>query len=65
MDVQNIAGIDNPASPNYTFKRKADNSDWYTTDGAALKPDGSNAVPLLLDNNSAIITPSVGFVVEF
>jgi len=65
IDVQNVLDINNPASPDYTFKRKADNSDWLTTDGETLKPDGSNAIPLLLSNNSAIITPSIGFVIEF
>jgi hypothetical protein len=65
MDVQNALGTKNQASPDYTFKRKADNSDWYTTDGGPLKSDGSNAVPVLLDNSSAIVTPSIGFVVEF
>ena len=65
MDLQNALGINNPASPDYTFNRKSDNSGWLTTDGGPLKPDGSNATPVLLDNNSAIITPSIGFVVEF
>jgi hypothetical protein len=65
MDVQNALGINNPAAPDYTFKRTADNSGWLTTDGNSLKPDGSNAIPMLLDDSSATIIPSIGFVIEF
>ncbi|MGZ5304208.1 MAG: TonB-dependent receptor plug domain-containing protein, partial [Bacteroidia bacterium] len=65
VDVQNITLNNNPAYPQYTFKRLDDNSDWFTTDGNAVKPDGSNAVPLILSNESALVTPTFGFVVEF
>jgi hypothetical protein len=52
--------------PNYTFKRNASNTGFETTDGAALKPDGSNAIPVFLENtNSSSILPTIGFIFEF
>ncbi len=34
-------------------------------DGQPLRPDGSNAVPTQLTNNDALVTPTIGIVVEF
>jgi len=65
MDVTNAAGFSNPSLPNYSFKRNADNSGFETTDGQALKQDGSNGIPVLLQDQSALVTPSIGFIFEF
>ena len=64
-DVTNAYAAKEPAIPTFTFKRTADNSAFLTTDGKPLKADGSNGVPLLLDNTSAIVIPTLGFIVEF
>ena len=42
-----------------------ENATFKTTDGLALKKDGSNAIPTLTDNNSVFITPTIGFIYEF
>jgi hypothetical protein len=42
-----------------------DNGVFKTTDGQALKKDGSNAIPELFDNNSVFVTPTIGFILEF
>ena len=65
MDVQNAFALSNPAVPNYAFQRLPDNSGYVTTDGQPIRPDGSNAVPLLLDNSSAVVVPTIGFIFEF
>ena len=65
IDIQNILNTINPAPPNYTFQRTADGSAFLTTDGKALSADGSNAVPLLLENMEGSLLPSIGIVVEF
>jgi len=65
VDIQNILNAVNPAPPNYTFQRTADGSAFLTTDGQAIRPDGSNAIPLLLENTEGSLLPSVGIVVEF
>jgi len=65
MDIVNAFGFANPALPNYSFKRNEDNSDFETTDGQALNADGSNGIPVLLQDNSALVTPSIGFIFEF
>ncbi len=65
LDIQNLFGFKQEATPYYTFKRNEDNSGFATTDGQALKADGSNAIPLILQNNSTLITPTIGFIFEF
>ena len=65
IDIQNLLNTVNAAPPNYTFQRTADGSAFVTTDGQALRADGSNAVPLLLENTEGSLLPTVGIVVEF
>ncbi|GAB3331062.1 TonB-dependent receptor [Hymenobacter humi] len=65
IDVQN-ALLTKPASPpTYTFERTPDNTGYTTTDGQPLRPDGRNAVPILLLDEDALIVPTIGFIVEF
>ncbi|SHJ14698.1 Outer membrane receptor proteins, mostly Fe transport [Hymenobacter daecheongensis DSM 21074] len=65
LDVQNAFVLRNPALPEYTFQRLPDNSGFATTDGQPIRPDGVNAVPVLLDNNDPSVTPTIGFILEF
>lgn len=65
IDVQNILGALNESSPNYTFKRNADNTGFETTDGLALKQDGSNAIPLVIYNKTRTVIPTIGLMFMF
>lgn len=65
LDISNVYGSVQPEYPKYTFMRNADNSGFQTTDGQPLKADGSNAVPLILDNSDPVIIPTIGFIIEF
>lgn len=65
IDIQNVFMFDTPGYPQYTFSRNADNSGFITTDGQALKADGSNAEPVILSNNDPIFLPTFGFILEF
>ncbi len=65
VDIQNFARLSSEGVPKYTFRRNADNSGFATTDGAALRPDGSNAIPVLLDNDNSTFVPTIGFIFEF
>ncbi len=65
IDIQNLLNTVNPAPPNYTFQRTPDGTAFLTTDGQPLNADGSNAIPLLLENTEGSLLPSVGIVVEF
>lgn len=65
LDITNWYAAKSVAVPSYTFKRTADNTAFVTTDGLSLKPDGSNAIPVLLKNDEAQFTPTIGFIVEF
>lgn len=65
VDFQNVLMTVQYSPPYYTFKRNADNTGFETTDGAPLKADGSNGIPLILENESKTVTPSIGLIVEF
>lgn len=64
LDIQNLLRAKSPALATYTFERNADGS-YATTDGQAIRPDGSNAIPLLIPNDDPFFLPSIGFIVEF
>jgi hypothetical protein len=65
LDITNFLRMPGESAPDYTFQRTTDNSAFLTTNGAALQPDGSNAVPIVLENRSVLFVPTVGFIVEF
>ena len=65
LDIVNAFVQPTPAFPNYTFERNERNTGWATTDGQSVKADGSNAIPLILTNNDAIIIPTIGFIIEW
>ncbi len=64
-DFQNAFLYKTPSLPKYTFERTVDNSGFATVDGNPIVMDGSNAVPLVLNDRSATIVPSIGFIFEF
>lgn len=65
VDIQNITGSKQQGTPYYTFKRNSSNTGFETTDGQALKLDGSNGIPVVLENISATVTPTLGLIFEF
>jgi hypothetical protein len=64
LDVQNALLFKAVAVPEYSFQRSADNAGFVTTDGQALQPDGSNAIPLILADNTPSVLPTLGFIIE-
>jgi hypothetical protein len=65
LDVQNAARFTSEGIPNYTFTRNANNTGFATTDGNPVKADGSNAIPVLLNNDNSTFVPTIGFIFEF
>jgi outer membrane cobalamin receptor len=65
IDLQNVLMQKTENAPKFTFERKADNSDFKTTDGMPLKTDGSNGIPFILNTSSSNLLPSIGFSFEF
>ena len=65
IDIQNLFRAPSPAIPDYTFKRNADNTGFETTDGQALSPNGSNGIPILLQDQTPLSIPAIGFIFEF
>jgi hypothetical protein len=65
LDLQNAFAFSQPAPDDYTFKRTDDGKNYLTTDGQPVQNNGSNAIPLLLNNASTLTTPTLGFIVEF
>ncbi|MCM4169364.1 Vitamin B12 transporter BtuB [Arenibacter antarcticus] len=65
LDVQNLLIQKNESNPDYTFQRNADNTGFQTTDGQPIQMDGSNAIPVILDNKSGHPLPTIGIIFEF
>lgn len=65
VDIQNLLVQPSPSFPSYTWQRNADNTGFATSDGLFLQPNGSNAIPVILDDTTPQVTPTIGFVVEF
>jgi hypothetical protein len=64
LDITNFYGAKSVAPPFYVFSANTDGT-FKTTDANLLKKDGSNAIPVLFDNNQIFITPTFGFIWEF
>lgn len=65
LDLQNVLMQKDPRLPKFTFARNEDNTGFKTTDGKALRTDGSNGIPYILDTSSGNLLPSIGFSFEF
>lgn len=65
LDVQNFYGAKSTGIASYTFQRTADNKSFITTDGQPVQKNGSNAIPVLLNNIEGTVLPTVGFIIEF
>ena len=65
FDIQNATVANNESVPRYTFKRNTDNTGFATTDGAPLRQNGSNGIPLILKDAAGNLTPTIGIVFEF
>lgn len=64
FDFQNATFARNVSKDYYSFQRNADNT-FVTTDGKPLKSDGSNGIPVLIENIDQTITPALGIIFEF
>jgi len=65
IDIQNFYASKSTGSPQYTFRRKEDNSAFITTNGKPIETNGSNAIPYLLENAEGTLIPTIGFIIEF
>ncbi len=65
LDVTNWYVAKNPAIPEYTWQRTPDNRTFKTTDGLAIKADGSNAIPTSVKNDDPNVRPNLGVIIEF
>ena len=65
IDIQNFYASKSTGSPQYTFKRKDDNSGFQSNNGKPVQLNGSNAIPYFLENAEGTFIPTVGFIIEF
>ena len=65
LDVTNWYLAKNQSAEQYTWERTADNAAFKTTDGLAVKPDGSNAIPTRIVDDAATVIPTIGIIVLF
>lgn len=64
FDVSNALLARNQQYPSYVFER-LDDKTFKTTDGKALKADGSNGIPVVEIQDDPVVIPSLGFMFEF
>ena len=65
IDIQNFYASKSTGSPQYTFRRKEDNSAFLSNNGQPVQLNGSNAIPYLLNNAEGTFIPTIGFIIEF
>ncbi len=65
LDISNVYASKAAGIPQFTFQRTADNTAFATSDGSPLRADGSNAIPILLENRDGRLLPTIGLIVEF
>ena len=65
IDIQNFYASRSTGSPQYTFKRKEDNSGFLSNNDQPVQLNGSNAIPYLLNNAEGTFIPTIGFIIEF
>lgn len=65
LDIQNLTNFSSPGALSYAFKRNAENTDFETTDGNPVQPDGANAIPQVLRDIEGTVLPTIGFILEF
>lgn len=65
IDIQNLLLFEQESAPNYTFQRNPENTDFETTDGNPILLNGSNGIPVILENKDVSVVPTIGFIFEF
>src|SRR5690606_4758774 len=65
IDVSNWLGSKSVGFPKYSFERDLNSGDFITVDNQPLSPDGSNAVPIIINDDDPVVLPTIGFIVEF
>ncbi len=65
LDIQNFYNAKSAGIPQYTFKRNISNTAFETTNGQPIQQNGSNAIPIILENRDGNILPSIGLILEF
>ncbi len=65
LDIRDFYSSKNIGPEEYTFKRNDDNTAFLTTNGLPIQQNGSNAIPLLLKNETSNLRPTFGFIIEF
>ena len=66
LDVTNAFLLSNPSPAQYTFQRDPANPTVFaSSDGQPVRPDGSNAIPVLLTDDTALVIPTIGVIFQF
>lgn len=65
LDVANWYLAKNETADQYAWERNADNTAFKTSDGQAIKADGSNAIPTKIKDDAVNVIPTLGIIVLF
>ena len=65
LDVSNWWGAKSVSFPKYSFERNLNSGAFVTTDNQAPAMDGSNAIPIIINDDDPVVLPTIGFIIEF
>jgi len=65
LNVTNWFGARTESENQYSWERTVDNRTFKTTDGLAIKADGSNAIPTRLKDDAVSVIPTIGLIILF
>jgi TonB dependent receptor/CarboxypepD_reg-like domain/TonB-dependent Receptor Plug Domain len=65
LDFSNVLNTKTDVYPTFTLKRNATNTGFETTDGKPLALDSSNGKPIIINEPTGNLLPSIGFIFEF
>lgn len=65
IDVSNWLGSKSVSFPKYSFERDLNSGAFITVDNEPLNPDGRNGMPIIINDDTPVVLPTLGFIVEF
>lgn len=65
LDVSNWWAAKSVSYPKFTLERDLKTGAFVTTDGQPISSDASNGIPLILKEDTPVVLPTIGFIIEF
>ncbi len=65
IDISNWWGAKSVAFPKYSFERDLATGAFLTSDNQPLLVNGSNGIPIIINDDDPVVLPTIGFIIEF